>query len=170
MNWEAAGAIGEILGAAGVIATLGYLAIQIRQNTESLRATSEHGLSQQSADWMSRMASQPELSRIYDAAADDPTSLTPEELSRFGWVVGELFMIYEGHYQLYRKGLITESSWKGKDKVMHGLLQNPVVAEWWAERLTPFSEEFYDHIEGRRGSYDGSWTHQRVGRMADPAA
>ncbi len=33
MNWEALGAIAELVGAVGVIATLGYLAIQIRQNT-----------------------------------------------------------------------------------------------------------------------------------------
>ena len=30
MNWEAAGAIGEIVGALAVVATLGYLAIQVR--------------------------------------------------------------------------------------------------------------------------------------------
>jgi hypothetical protein len=39
VNWEAAGAIGDIVGAAGVIVTLVYLAVQIRQNTRSLRAT-----------------------------------------------------------------------------------------------------------------------------------
>ena len=36
MNWEAIGAIGEVVGAFGVIATLGYLAFQIRQNTKQL--------------------------------------------------------------------------------------------------------------------------------------
>jgi len=30
MNWEALGAIGEIVGAVAVIAILGYLAVQIR--------------------------------------------------------------------------------------------------------------------------------------------
>jgi hypothetical protein len=33
MNWEAIAAIGEDVGAFGVIVSLGYLAIQIRQNT-----------------------------------------------------------------------------------------------------------------------------------------
>ncbi len=33
MNWAA---IGEIAGAVGVIATLGYLAFQVRQNTRQL--------------------------------------------------------------------------------------------------------------------------------------
>ena len=36
MNWEAIGAIGEMIGAVGVILTLGYLAYQIRQNTQQL--------------------------------------------------------------------------------------------------------------------------------------
>jgi hypothetical protein len=30
MNWEAIGAIGEIVGAVAVVMTLGYLAMQIR--------------------------------------------------------------------------------------------------------------------------------------------
>ena len=36
MNWDAIGAVGELVGALGVIATLGYLAYQIRQNTVQL--------------------------------------------------------------------------------------------------------------------------------------
>jgi hypothetical protein len=39
MNWEALGAIGEIVGAVAVVLTLGYLAVQIRQNTLSNRST-----------------------------------------------------------------------------------------------------------------------------------
>ncbi len=34
MNWEAIGAVGEVLGAIGVIVTLGYLAVQIRPTRE----------------------------------------------------------------------------------------------------------------------------------------
>ena len=41
MNWEALGAIGEIVGAVGVILTLGYLAVQIRQNVAQVRIRAE---------------------------------------------------------------------------------------------------------------------------------
>jgi hypothetical protein len=40
INWEAVGAIGEIVGAVAVVLTLGYLAVQIRQNTNASRAQS----------------------------------------------------------------------------------------------------------------------------------
>ena len=39
MNWEAIGAIGELVGAVGVIATLAYLAVQIRQNSQAVRSS-----------------------------------------------------------------------------------------------------------------------------------
>jgi len=50
MNWDAISAIGEILGAIAVVATLGYLAVQIRQNTTALSVSSFHA-STQFADW-----------------------------------------------------------------------------------------------------------------------
>ena len=50
MNWDAIGAIGEIIGAAGVISTLIYLAIQIRQNTTAMnRATVRQALESNNA-------------------------------------------------------------------------------------------------------------------------
>ena len=42
MNWEALGAIGEIVGAVAVVVTLGYLAVQIRKNTR-LELTESRG-------------------------------------------------------------------------------------------------------------------------------
>lgn len=40
MNWEAIGAVGEIIGAMAVVLSLIYLAIQVRQNSNMARAES----------------------------------------------------------------------------------------------------------------------------------
>ena len=61
MNWEAFGAIGEVVGAIGVILTLGFLALQIRQNTKGLVAETEMQMNFKLADWFSRIGSDPEL-------------------------------------------------------------------------------------------------------------
>ena len=50
MNWEAIGAIGEVLGAVGVIASLIYLAIQVRQNTRSVEAATYQSVAESMAD------------------------------------------------------------------------------------------------------------------------
>ena len=44
MNWEAIGAVGEVVGAIAVVATLVYLATQIRQNTKTVKNSSVEAL------------------------------------------------------------------------------------------------------------------------------
>jgi hypothetical protein len=45
MNWEAIGAVGEVAGAIGVIATLLYLTIQIRASSQATEAQASANLS-----------------------------------------------------------------------------------------------------------------------------
>ena len=40
MNWDAIGAVGEIIGALAVVATLGYLALQVKTNTAAVNQAS----------------------------------------------------------------------------------------------------------------------------------
>ena len=46
MNWEAFGAIGEVVGAAAVVVTLLFLSFQLRQNTRSLDDSRRANISQ----------------------------------------------------------------------------------------------------------------------------
>jgi hypothetical protein len=53
MDWSAIGAIAEIIGAAGVVVSLMYLAYQVRQNTRATKAGTRQAL----ADGVQRLAS-----------------------------------------------------------------------------------------------------------------
>ena len=44
MDWDALGAIGELVGAVAVLITVGYLAVQIRQNTRALESAALNSL------------------------------------------------------------------------------------------------------------------------------
>ena len=50
MNWEAVGAIGEIVGAAAVLATLYYLAAQIKIQNRQLQKSNDHARAQTSVN------------------------------------------------------------------------------------------------------------------------
>ena len=47
MNWDAIAAIAEALGAVGVVATVVYVAFQIRQNSRSIEGATEQALMDQ---------------------------------------------------------------------------------------------------------------------------
>lgn len=79
MNWEAIGAVGEIVGALAVVATLIYVAIQIRQNTRHVQAQMGHDGWISSADY--------ELAQMDHAAAEtlakaefEPDKLTDTDI------------------------------------------------------------------------------------------
>ncbi|MFT4888176.1 MAG: ribosomal protein S19 [Pseudohongiellaceae bacterium] len=159
MNWEAIGSIGEIVGAAGVIFTLAFLAIQIRQNTSSIKTQSEIEMSFKIAEWHGRVSINPELSKIYDDAIRDPESMSDGDVGRFIWFMAELYYIYEGCYFLYRKGDISKDSWNTKMDAAKTLLEIPHLQKWWDSRATPLTPEFVDHIDSIRDG-DSFWTLQ----------
>lgn len=161
MTIQDVGSIGELIAAVATVVTLAYLAVQIRQNTESLRLGSELELGNQVLDWHARITSQPELIRIWDPAVD-PASMSPEDKARFVWLVAEAFLIYETQYEFYRKGRISEEAWQPKIRSILGLLENPVVEKWWEARMTPLGGEFRRYLESLRDSQAPSWTHRPV--------
>lgn len=148
MTWEIVAAVSEFIGSIGVIITLVFLAIQIHQNTTSIKAQSELEMSFRISDWYSRVNNNPALGEIFDNAFKDPDSLNNGELAQFLWHISELYSIYEGCYYLYRKGDIEKNSWNSKMEAATHLLDNPLVAKWWELKSAPLSEEFRSHIQG----------------------
>ena len=64
MNWDAIGAIGEVVGALAVVLTLGYLAIQIRLSSKSSRQQSYHDLVTGRSDYYNKMVESDDVTSI----------------------------------------------------------------------------------------------------------
>jgi len=62
MNWDAIGAVGEVGGAIAVVATLVYLARQIRHSAEANIASTQFGI-------------QAEFNRVHEIAIANPKML-----------------------------------------------------------------------------------------------
>ncbi len=170
MTIQDLGSIGELIAAVATIATLAFLAVQIRQSNKAARTSAELELPQKFAEWHARITAQPELARIWDAAAEDSESLGPDEIRRFRWTVAELFLVLEAQFYAYRGGLLSEPSWLTKRDTILGMLENPILEEQWVSRMVPFSEEFREEIDAHRGSSKSSWTHQSVSGGSSPDA
>ncbi len=90
MNWEAVGAVGEILGTIAVLVTLLYLATQMRQNTRAMQvATYESVISGFNVLAMAA-ATDPALARIFDHGLDAPETLSDDEARQFSFVMRAL--------------------------------------------------------------------------------
>lgn len=67
MNWEAVGAVGEIVGAAAVVVTLVYLAGQVRQATRATQAASFQAASALEQEFLLAVGQDPATSRTWAA-------------------------------------------------------------------------------------------------------
>ena len=110
MNWDAIGAIGEIVGAIAVVATLIYFAIQMRQYTTGLRSATFNATMQE-FNQINVAQLDPALADLLDRGMEDLDSLSPTEKHQFGWIVRTYINIWENMYQQYLEGACSESYW-----------------------------------------------------------
>jgi len=106
MNWEAIGAVGEILGAIAVLVTLIYLATQIRQHTLATRAGTNSAYAEAARAFNMAIANSPELARAMANWPESPADATPEDqvLVLSAWRA--CFQIWANVHRQYRDGTL----------------------------------------------------------------
>ena len=141
MNWDAIGAAAELLGAIGVIASLVYLAGQIRdsreqmsQNTRAVRAGAYQQFQAHLQTTMGGVLSVPSLDGVVFRGLADPETLSEEESGRFRWWLIGVFMVYENAHYQYRMGLLDEDRWRIHRSNLQTLLGTQGIRHWWATR------------------------------------
>lgn len=147
MNWDAIGAIAETIGAAGVIVSLLYLAIQIRGDAGAKRAATIHEQQEAYRGFLHMMATNQEVSDIYIKGIQDFHSLETTELPRFTSIVGYLFRIFEENFFLWKDGQLEKRIWHGYVSPIGDSLNYPGVQAWWGTRSHWYSLEFRDFID-----------------------
>lgn len=83
MSIQDLGAVGELVAAIATVATLLYLAIQIRQNNRNLEESTSASVNQGWASINSRLSSDPQFAEIFIRGREDLGALDPVELERF---------------------------------------------------------------------------------------
>ena len=83
MNWDAIGAIGEILGALAVFGSLIYLASQIKVSNKSARQAAMQEVQNLTSDFIATLSSSDENSRIWVKGSFDDPDLTDYEKFQF---------------------------------------------------------------------------------------
>ena len=134
--------LGEVIGAIAVIASLIYLAFEIRQNTRAMRRAATQDIHRSLNDQTRCLVESPDLAALYFRASQRPEELTGEERFRFQMLLTYVFSNFEMAIEYYREGLLGDEMVEGFVKGLRPLFENPLVVEWWeAEGQGTFSLE-----------------------------
>lgn len=117
VNWTAISTISELVGAIAVVVTLGYVAVQIRQNTNAILANSRQTLLEADLGLISDFLAH----ALHLEVFPDGVELTPENERRFMWLLIKALRIREFAWHQYKAGNLDENSWQSYMAPVAGL-------------------------------------------------
>ncbi len=147
VNWEAIGAIGELIGGVAVIATLIYLAVQLRQNTKGIRAQSYYNVVSGKNALYQELAANTELVKIVlqGLAADPPLSSVIDGV-RTHLMLYAFMNEFETTYLLFKADAVEEDIWLRDKAQMAGMIGFPGMINWWSLAKQYFHKDFVAEV------------------------
>ena len=145
MNVQDLGAIGELVAAIATVATLVYLAIQIRQNSRSVDAATEDGVTTRFNDINMLVGSNPELGQLLMTGLDQPETLSEAESIQFSFLWRCYMNQYFSLHQLHKQGVLPAERWEIYAREAALWISTPGGAIWKQEN--PGMSDFWADLE-----------------------
>ena len=147
MTIQDLGSIGELIGAIATVATLAYLAIQIRSSTIAVRSTAAQSVHESFATWYRMLAADAGLSELMTNGLRDYSSLSETERARFVSASMAILLCTQDAFIKWREGTLAPELWSGWELVTMNLVKAPGGKILWRERGYMFGADFRDHVE-----------------------
>ena len=139
--------VGELLGGVAVVVSLVYLALQIRQNTRSVRGSTLH----QNTDLWSHLffrLAEPEIAKAYVAGMSGQPDIKPLHFTQFFFLCRSIFLALENQYYQVRQGVLDGDAYAGYVRAISSqLLAFPGLRLWWQQSRSVFSPAFVEHVD-----------------------
>ena len=147
MNWEAAAAVAEGLGAIGVIASLAYLASQIRQNTRSMRASTYQALSDSVQTMNANVFSSAEFAEFIERAYTTDAELSSTENRRWLAYCSALFRHFHNAFQQHDLGTLPTGEYRSITGVALASFRSSRVRSTWCEMRGLYRDPFRAELD-----------------------
>ena len=147
MDLEAFANVGEFVSGVAVVVSLAYLALQIRQNTNSVRTENYARALDRIAAMQAQLSQDSDLSRLFAKGVADVSNLTPVERIRLTWALYEAFGAFEFMFFAARSRALPDEVWARWSATVGWWLSFPGVRAWWRNRPAPFSASFTAFVD-----------------------
>ena len=147
MNWDVVGALSQLVGAIGVVATLYYLAREVAESSKESRRNRWCDLHNEIARVADSWAENDRLSDVVYRGFTDYASLGPQERFRFFSSLFRLLRSFEALFQYSREGGVYGWGAEGFRKTMTDILGFPGAKIYWEHRRHWYSREFQAEVD-----------------------
>ncbi len=147
MNWDAIAAVAELLGAVGVIASLVYLAGQLRSAGGQARQAAIQSVVNQMNNVWTHLATERGNANLWARGSKGFSNLEDEtEILQFSALLLSIFRPYEEIFHYWKEGRVEDWTWESISTQCQSLMGAPGFKQWWERRNSWFSTAFRDHV------------------------
>jgi len=136
--------VSQIASSVAVIASIIYLALQVRQAERSQRAVTQQIRADRVSDFALRLAEG--LAAILDKGARGDQDLSPEEFQKFSYLARGMFISVEDSVLQYANGLMDDAAYSSFRKSVEGNMDQPGLRAVWNEQSRMFGREMNDFM------------------------
>jgi len=147
MNWEAIGAIGEVVGASAVFISLLYLALQIRNSRRSDQIVAAAEAASAVQDWIGQIVRDETLYDLYRRGITDYGSLSRSEKGRYSLLLTQFFRNAETGWLQMQMGVVDTAYWSGVEATLIYILGTPGGASFLAKNGRFFGTDFLSAMQ-----------------------
>jgi hypothetical protein len=139
MNWEMISAVGQVLGAIGVIISIIYLAAQIRNQNKESRRGAMNVLTTHWSDLNRSLVDNSDFAALWLRALQSFDQLDGASKLRFGAHLGRYLRFADLGVL---DGTLDKRLWRGYDRTLADTVAYPGFQTWWATRKHWHTDEF----------------------------
>ena len=143
------GSIGELLAAAATIATLIYLATQIRENTKVSRAESQRGSASLRMQSLTGIMGSSGGSAVFTRGLIDSRSLEIGEKTQFDLQFAAMVVAVESSFSEFQLGLIDDETMEAFSTLLVSLLPTPGGTAYWKHYSGNHPRAFREYLDAR---------------------
>lgn len=147
MDWEAIGAIGEIIGASAVLLTLIAIYVQQRKIHALARADNQREVLVSANGLFDFIATHPSALESVRRCLQDFDNASPREQADFAKYAHLSINIAEQALYLFKDSLINKSSYEGMEGVALTLLVTPGGKQWWSRIGVAYGADIRHQLE-----------------------
>ena len=146
MNWDAVGAVAEILGAVVVIATLIFLSRQIQQSNKIAQGQAMRDIVGQFNDSMQRWTDSPETIPLMQRGMTDYASLGKEERAHFAFRIAPLINQFDLMLRLHRDGQFPNDMLEDFAAICISIITTPGGKQYWEDVSKTFHSAVVEYL------------------------
>jgi len=141
------GSIGELIAAVATVVTLIYLALQIRANTTALRMEARRAESQSGDVYMSAIIGSPEVARLFNKGLADPQTLSPEDVTRFSFLLGRFIGAEASAFDEVHIGFASGDTLDRRRQTLSRFLLLPGGRWFWERFAGDYPPDFRSYVD-----------------------